>query len=232
MTDRGTTISAPTFNQHWIAMKKRVIVADDHPIIRAGVRMVLKDALDITLVAEADSPEALLAVLSETPADLLITDFSMPSAEEADGLGLVQRIRRLYPDLPIIVLTMMGNVGVLGAILATGVRGLIDKSAGMNEISIAVQAVGQGRDYVSTTFRQSLLQSQFDSEVGASARLSPREGEVLRLFASGLTVSAIAERLSRSVKTVSRQKSDAMAKLGLKSDLEIYVFAREHNLIS
>jgi two-component system capsular synthesis response regulator RcsB len=156
----------------------------------------------------------------------------MPSAEEADGLGLVQRIRRLYPDLPIIVLTMMGNVGVLGAILATGVRGLIDKSAGMNEISIAVQAVGQGRDYVSTTFRQSLLQSQFDSEVGASARLSPREGEVLRLFASGLTVSAIAERLSRSVKTVSRQKSDAMAKLGLKSDLEIYVFAREHNLIS
>lgn len=194
--------------------------------------MVLKDALDVTLVAEADSPEALLAVLSETPADLLITDFSMPSADEADGLGLVQRIRRLYPDLPIIVLTMMSNVGVLGAILATGVRGLIDKSAGMNEISVAIQAVGQGRDYVSTTFRQSLLQSQFDSEVGVSARLSPREGEVLRLFASGLTVSAIAERLSRSVKTVSRQKSDAMAKLGLKSDLEIYVFAREHNLIS
>lgn len=213
-------------------MKKRVIVADDHPIIRAGVRMVLKDALDVNVIAEADSPEALLAVLSETPADLLITDFSMPSAEEADGLGLVQRIRRLYPDLPIIVLTMMSNVGVLGAILATGVRGLIDKSAGMNEISIAVQAVGQGRDYVSTTFRQSLLQSQFNSEAGASARLSPREGEVLRLFASGLTVSAIAERLSRSVKTVSRQKSDAMAKLGLKSDLEIYVFAREHNLIS
>jgi two-component system capsular synthesis response regulator RcsB len=213
-------------------MKKRVIVADDHPIIRAGVQMVLKDALDVTLVAEADSPEALLAVLSETPADLLITDFSMPSADEADGLGLVQRIRRLYPDLPIIVLTMMSNVGVLGAILATGVRGLIDKSAGMNEISVAIQAVGQGRDYVSTTFRQSLLQSQFDSEVGVSARLSPREGEVLRLFASGLTVSAIAERLSRSVKTVSRQKSDAMAKLGLKSDLEIYVFAREHNLIS
>ena len=175
--------------------------------------MLLKDALDISLVAEADSPEALLAVLSETPADLLITDFSMPSEDEADGLGLVQRIRRLYPDLPIIVLTMMSNVGVLGAILVSGVRGLIDKSSGMNEISVAIQAVGQGRDYVSATFRQSLLQSQFDSETSVSARLSPREGEVLRLFASGLTVSAIAKRLSRSVKTVSRQKSDAMAKL-------------------
>ena len=213
-------------------MKKRVIVADDHPIIRAGVRMVLKDALDITLVAEADSPQALLAVLAETPADLLITDFSMPGGDEADGLALVQRIRRLYPALPVIVLTMMSNAGVLGTILATGVRGLIDKSAGMNEISVAIQAVGQGRDYVSATFRQNLLQSQFDSETSVSARLSPREGEVIRLFASGLTVSAIAERLSRSVKTVSRQKSDAMAKLVLKSDLEIYVFAREHNLIS
>ena len=213
-------------------MNKRVIVADDHPIIRAGVRMVLKDALDISVVAEADSPQALIAVLAETPADLLITDFSMPGGEEADGLALVQRIRRLYPDMPVIVLTMMSNVGVLGAILASGVRGLIDKSAGMNEIAIAIQAVGQGRDYISTTFKHDLQQSQFDTEVGASARLSPREGEVLRLFASGLTVSAIAERLSRSIKTVSRQKSDAMAKLGLKSDLEIYVFAREHNLIS
>jgi two-component system capsular synthesis response regulator RcsB len=213
-------------------MKKRVIIADDHPIIRAGVRMVLEDATDITIVAEADSPDALLSALRETPADLLITDFSMPGGQEADGLGLLQRIRRLQPELPIIVLTMIGNSGVLGSILATGVRGLIDKSAGMAEISLAVRAVVQGRDYVSATFRQSLLQSQFDAEAGVSARLSPREIEVLRLFASGLTVSAIAERLSRSVKTVSRQKTDAMAKLGLKTDLDIYVFAREHNFIS
>jgi len=212
-------------------MNKRVIIADDHPIIRAGVRMVLESAMNISIVGEADSPEALLSTLRETPADLLITDFSMPS-QEADGLGLLQRIRRLYPDLPVIVLTMVGNVGVIGAILGTGVRGLIDKSAGMAEISLAIQAVSQGRDYVSTTFKQSLLQSQFNSEVGAAARLSPREVEVLRLFASGMTVSAIADRLSRSVKTVSRQKTDAMNKLGLKSDLEIYAFARENNLIS
>jgi len=111
------------------------------------------------------------------------------------------------------------------------VRGLIDKSAGMAEISLAIQAVRQGRDYVSSTFRQGLLLSQFDAKSGQTARLSPRESEVLRLFASGLTVSGIAERLSRSVKTVSRQKSDAMTKLGLKSDLEIYAFARENHLI-
>ena len=97
-------------------MKKRVIVADDHPIIRAGVRMLLEDSTDTEIVAEADSPEALLSTLRATPADLLITDFSMPSDQEVDGLALIRRIRRDFPDLPIIVLTMMSSAS------GTGVR--------------------------------------------------------------------------------------------------------------
>lgn len=213
-------------------MTMRVIIADDHPIILAGVRMLLENSSEIEVVAEADSPDTLLAALRQTPCDLLITDFSMPGGEAADGLGLLQRIRRDHPDLPIVVLTMIGNVGVHGAILEAGVRGLIDKASGMAEISLAIQAVAQGRNYISTTFRQGLLQSEFDSAAGESARLSPRELEVIRLFASGLTVTGIAERLARSVKTVSRQKSDAMVKLGLKNDLEIYVYARENGMNS
>jgi two-component system capsular synthesis response regulator RcsB len=212
--------------------KTRVVVADDHPIIVAGVRMLLEDRSEIEVVADADSPDKLLAVLAETPCELLITDFSMPGGVTADGLGLLQRIRRLHPDLQIVVLTMVANAAVHGLILESGVRGLIDKSSGMGEILLAVQAVSQGRDYVSASFSQGLLQSSFDTDAGESARLSPREVEVIRLFASGLTVTAIAERLVRSVKTVSRQKADAMVKLGLKSDLEIYVYAREHGLIS
>ena len=213
-------------------MTMRLIIADDHPIILAGVRMLLENKSEIEVVAEADSPDKLLAALRHTPCDLLITDFSMPGGEAADGLGLLQRIRRDHPDLPIIVLTMIGNVGVHGTILEAGVRGLIDKASGMAEISLAIQAVSQGRTYVSTTFRQGLLQSEFDSDAGESARLSPRELEVIRLFASGLTVTGIADRLARSVKTVSRQKSDAMIKLGLKNDLDIYVYAREHGMNS
>lgn len=213
-------------------MTMRLIIADDHPIILAGVRMLLENKSEIEVVAEADSPDKLLAALRHTPCDLLITDFSMPGGEAADGLGLLQRIRRDHPDLPIIVLTMIGNVGVHGTILEAGVRGLIDKASGMAEISLAIQAVSQGRTYVSTTFRQGLLQSEFDSDAGESARLSPRELEVIRLFSSGLTVTGIADRLARSVKTVSRQKSDAMIKLGLKNDLDIYVYAREHGMNS
>lgn len=213
-------------------MPLRVIIADDHPLIRAGVRTLLESDSGLSVVAEADSADKLLALLKDTPADLLITDFSMPGGQAADGLGLIQRLRRDYPSLPIIVLTMLANAGVHGTILESGVRGLIDKSAGMAEISLAIQAVVQGRDYTSTTFREGLRQSQFDRTTGESARLSPRELEVLRLFASGLTVSEIAERLSRSIKTVSRQKNDAMLKLGLKNDLDIFVYANEHRLSS
>jgi two-component system capsular synthesis response regulator RcsB len=208
-------------------MSKRIIIADDHPIIRAGLRMLLENMEDVVVAAEADSADTLLAVLRETPADLLIADFSMPLSHEADGLLMLQRIRRLYPGLPILVLTMVNNVGVISAIAHAGVRGLIDKSAGMTEITQAIQMVRQGREYVSATFKPHLV----NSGSSATARLSPREMEVLRLFASGMTVSAIAERLSRSVKTVSRQKTDAMTKLGLKNDIEIYMFARENDLV-
>ncbi|MGO4396162.1 response regulator [Variovorax sp. M-6] len=213
-------------------MTLRVILADDHPLIRAGVRTLLEDDPGLAVVGEAESADNLLALLRETPADLLITDFSMPGGQAADGLGLIQRLRRDHPELPIIVLTMITNVGVHGTIIEAGVRGLIDKGAGMAEISLAIQAVAQGRDYVSATFREGLRQSEFDKSSGEAAQLSPRELEVLRLFASGLTVSAIADRLSRSVKTVSRQKNDAMVKLGLKSDLDIFLYAREHGLTS
>lgn len=211
-------------------MTTRVIIADDHPIIVAGVRMLLAAKPDIEVVAEADSPDRLLSALRATPCDLLITDFSMPGGEAADGLALLQRIRRDFPALPIIVLTMVANVGVHGTIVQAGVRGLVDKGSGMAEISLAIQAVSQGRDYISASFKQGLLQSGFDAEAGAPARLSPRELEVIRLFSSGLTVTDIAERLTRSVKTVSRQKADAMVKLGLRNDFDIFVYAREHGL--
>lgn len=209
------------------SMSTRVIIADDHPMIRVGVRLLL-ERNGATVVAEASSSDTLLSALGETRCDLLITDFSMPDGEAADGLALLERIRRGHTDLPVIVLTMIRNLGVLNNILDTGIRGLVDKAAGLNELNLAVQAVIHGRKYISTTFRQALD----EATAGAPARLSAREAEVLRLFASGLTVSGIAERVSRSVKTISRQKVNAMTKLGLKSDLDIYTYAREHGLIS
>jgi len=210
-------------------MTMRVIIADDHPTVRAGVRLLL-EGLQLHVAAEADSPDSLFLALDQAACDLLITDFSMPGGQEADGLALLQRIRSERPALPIVVLTMLGNVGVHGSILDSGVQGLVDKGAGTAEISFAIRAVEQGRSFVSASFKERLMQRRFSAGSGAAARLSPREIEVIRLFASGMTVSAIAQRLARSIKTVSGQKIDAMGKLGLQSDLDIYVYAREHGL--
>jgi two-component system capsular synthesis response regulator RcsB len=210
----------------------RIILADDHPIVLNGVRMLLESGMDVSVVASVQSPTELVNALESTPCDLLITDFKMPGGQVADGLHMLGLISRRKPDLPVIVLTMVNNAGVLGSILTTGVRGLLSKSDALTELTLAVQAVSHDRDYMSTGIRNMLDGSRSGGASAGLVALSKREVEVLRLFAGGLTVSEIASQLNRSVKTISRQKMDAMAKLGLKSDLDIYAYARENGLSS
>lgn len=215
----------------------RIALSDDHPVVRAGVRALLESAAapgeTWTVAAEACGADELLELLAAQsptqPLDLLITDFSMPGSRVGDGLTLLGQIRRRRPKLPVIVLTMIGNAPVLRSIADTGVAGLLDKAAAAAELGEAVRAVMQGERYFGQALRELL-------EPGAAptrgAGLSPREAEVLRLFASGLGVSQIAAHLHRSKQTISRQKTDAMGKLGLKSDREIYDYARAEGLLS
>ncbi len=210
-------------------MTLRIILADDHPIVRSGVRALL-ERNSLHVVAEAGSTDELFTALANHECDVLLTDFSMPGGQLADGLAMLERLREQWPQLPIIVLTMMNNPGVLSSILATGVRGLLNKSDALSELPLAIQAISHGRDYVSASGGHQL--DQMEGHETSRLALSPREAEVLRLFVSGLTVSQIAEQLDRSIKTVSRQKMDGMSKLGLKTDLEVYAYAREHGLLA
>ena len=209
----------------------RIVLADDHPVVRSGVRMLVEHNAGATVVAEAGTPEELFAVLARQPADIVLTDFSMPGGNAADGLSMLGRLQRRWPELPVVVLTMAGNANVLQSILDAGVRGLLNKSDALAELTLAINAVVHRRSYVGAGIRR-LLEAAGTDATGARGALSRRETEVLRLFSSGLTVSEIARRLERSVKTVSRQKMDAMAKLGLRSDLEVYAYARENGLLS
>lgn len=208
----------------------RIVLADDHPIVSSGVRALLEQHPGLRVVAEATSPDELLRVLDRTDCELVVTDFNMPGEQAADGLSLLQLIGRRWPERPIVVLTQMANPGVLGNISRlANVRGVISKSDAMKELPTAVNAAVAGRGYLSTTVRKQIESAQGDSADSASA-LSKREAEVMRLFALGHTVSEIARQLNRSVKTVSSQKVEAMRKLGVKSDLEFYAYAREHGL--
>ncbi|WP_109125906.1 response regulator transcription factor [Dyella sp. C11] len=213
-------------------MTLRIILADDHPIFRSGVRALLESSTASKVIADVGSPVDLLNAIDKHPADLLITDFSMPGGQVADGLQMLGLIRRRQPKLSFIVLTMVNNGGVLKAIQKAGARGLVSKTDALSELTLAVQAVSHGRTFLSSGISRVLDDGGAGSDGDNHPALSKREAEVLRLYASGFTVTEIAGQLNRSVKTVRRQKMDAMNKLGLKNDLDVYAYAREHGILA
>lgn len=213
-------------------MALRIVIADDHAIVSSGVRSVLERDLGNRIVAEATSPDQLLDVLGETACDLLVTDFNMPDGATTDGLGLLQLLARRWPELPVVVLTQLNNSGVYLSILQVPtVFGLVHKSDAIRELSHAVAGGAERRRFTSSFVKHQLALADTTPQA-APVHLSKREAEVLRLFAAGKSVSDIAVLLNRSVKTISRQKIDAMRKLGVTSDLEFYDYAREHGLAS
>jgi two-component system capsular synthesis response regulator RcsB len=215
----------------------RIVIADDHPVVALGIRALLKDRSDMQVVGEASSGRELLAMLASGPCDLLITDFSMPYEEGAgDGLPLLRRVRREHPTLPIIVLTMLHNPALTRGMLAAGVNGLVGKVAMMRELLLAISAVLHGRTYICEAMREHVLDRDPPRSPGEPEStidptvLSQREAEVVRLYAQGLTITQIAEHLHRSVKTVSQQKNDAMRKLGITSNTQLFEYARVYGL--
>ncbi len=211
-------------------MPLQIFVADDHPIVRASVRMEILRMADAQVVGEASNADELLAFLRNDTCDLLVTDFNMPGQTEEDGLAMLDLIRQLKPKLPIVVLTMLTNPALLRAIHDRGVTALVIKSDGMGELSNALRSVAAGDRYVSANARQLFQMSPRRDAAAPGVPLTAREAEVLRLFASGRTVSEIAAQRGRSVKTISHQKISAMNKLGLRNDPELYTYAHEHGL--
>ncbi|GAA0915215.1 response regulator transcription factor [Luteibacter anthropi] len=210
-------------------MVLRTIIADDHPVVLMGARAALEANGDIEVVGEASDGDQLLALLAMNPCDVVISDFSMPGGRHGDGLLLIDHIRRRHPRLPIVMLTMVNNAAVLQAMRLRGALGLCDKRAPLREVAVAARHAFFGRPYYSDSIRRQFDESILPAE-GLHGRLSLRELEVVRLYAGGLSITAIGERLNRSIKTVSRQKRDAMRKLGLDHDGQIAEYAREHGI--
>jgi two-component system capsular synthesis response regulator RcsB len=206
-----------------------VILADDHALIRYGMKMALESSGLARVTGEAGGPAELFRLLAQADCDVVVTDFAMPDEENRDGLSLIDRLARLHPDIPVIVITALRNAGLLKTLLDLGVKGLVAKGGGVNELMLAFQAVSKGRDYVCAPLRQLLLEASVAPKVHAA--LTRAEIEVLRLFANdGLTSKQISERLNRSRKTISRHKCSALAKLGLSTDQELLDYCRQVDL--
>lgn len=213
-------------------MNLRIVVADDHPVLLAGMEHLLNEQPGFQVAGLVRDSTALVQLLSQSSVDVVITDFSMPEGRYGDGVALLRFLRRRFPQVRLVVLTAMESPMVLSSILGAGVACIVSKSDPLEHLLPAVEAVLADRGYLSPEVQRLTAAPAEDATGPSDASLSRRESEVLRMFAEGLTVIQIAERVGRSRKTVSTQKVAAKRKLGLTSDAEIFKYAIAQRMVS
>lgn len=205
--------------------KLKVIIADDHPIVLLGVRELVERDPRFSVVGEAVCSQGLIELLERQPVDMVISDYNMPAdSPYGDGLKLIDYLKRHYPAVRILVLTMISNPLILTRLQELGVDGVIQKSQLHGEIEKALNAVARNSTYrAPAPARQSVIacNTAIDQRV---ENLSPKEFEILRLFVAGQSVSEIARSQHRSTKTISAQKVSAMRKLEVNSDQELLAY--------
>jgi len=206
----------------------RVLVADDHAVVREGVKKIISSHGDMVVVAEACSGGELLESVKETPCDVVVMDLRMPGPP---GLEVLRQLREGQPQLPLLVLSIHPEEHYAVRTLAAGASGYVSKSAVPDKLVEAIRVVVKGDRYVSPLVAQELA-ARVDraAERPAYERLSNREFEVVRLMASGKSVGMIADELFLSVKTISTFRSRILAKLELHTTAEIIRYALDNDL--
>jgi two-component system, NarL family, captular synthesis response regulator RcsB len=204
----------------------RVALADDHPVIRLGIEATLDDISMVRRIGSAMDSTQLVALLDAQPCDVLITDYAMPGGQYGDGLELVGFLRERYPDLGIIIITSMDKAVLIRSLLACGVDAILSKGDDMSHLRNAIQALHGKRKYFSPRIAKMIKAMPSTN----SSRLSPREMEVIKLYVQGTSINGIAETLGRSKQTISTQKVNAMRKLGIETDADLFKYAMELGL--
>jgi two-component system invasion response regulator UvrY len=203
----------------------RVLIADDHVLIREGLRKVLAREADMQVVAEACNFSELMAAVESTAVDVVLMDINMPGAGAFESLRRI-RARRAGP--PVIVLSMMPEGQVALDLLIAGAAGYISKEAAATELVAAIRKVVSGYRYMSPSLASRFAQPKTPS---SRALLSPRELEVLCFIAGGLSVKEIAAQLGLSISTVHTHRASLLGKLQLRSDVELSLYAIRHRLV-
>lgn len=207
------------------ARRRSVLVVDDHPLVRRGLRQVLGSEPDLEVIAEASRADQALAILEERSPDLVIIDLSLDASH---GLDLVKQIKTRFPETRVLVLSMYDEELYAERCLRAGAAGYLQKDQPSERILEAVRVVLSGRVYVSSEMADRVLQRLVggrDSEGSAIAKLSNRELQVLEMLGQGLTTQQMAERLHLSVKTVHAYREKLKARLGLENAQQLLCYA-------
>lgn len=207
----------------------RVLVADDHPVFRAGMVTVLDDLPGVAVVAQAGNGEQAVALAGEHSPDVVLMDLRMPGV---GGLEATARIRVEHPEVAVVVLTMDSDDDSIFAALRAGARGYLLKEAEVDDIERAIVGAARGEAVFGSGIAGRVLAyfSGARPTVSAFPQLTPREHEVLELIAQGLDNASIARRLYLSDKTVRNRVSDVLGKLHARSRAEMVALARDAGL--
>lgn len=206
-----------------------ILIADDHAVVRAGLRQFLTDSGNIGDVAEAASGQQAMDLLRTKRFDLLILDINMPGR---NGLDILRNVRASFPDTRVLIVSGFPENQYAVNVLKAGASGYLSKESAPEELVKAVQVVLAGRRYVSSALAEQLVADlDIDSDQPIHAGLSEREFQILCKLAGGRAVSEIARELCLSVKTVSTYRSRVLEKMNLKSNADITRYALQNGLI-
>jgi two-component system response regulator NreC len=203
-----------------------ILLADDHKMVRDGLRMLIEAQPDMTVVGEADNGRVAVSLARQLQPDVVVMDVAMP---ELNGLKATEQLRVLYPSLKILTLTRHTEDGYLHQLLKAGANGYVLKQSASDELVRAIRAVAAGKSYLDQAVMEQIVGSVVARRpvrgYPAEKGLSHREEEVLRLSAWGYLNKEIADRLQISIKTAEAHRANAMTKLGLKSRIDIVRYA-------
>ena len=206
----------------------RVFIADDHAVVRKGLRRILEETADMAVAGEAGDGQELLEKIPGNPCDVVLLDISMPGR---DGLETLKVLKKEKPALPVLILSIYPEEQYAIRALKNGASGYLTKESAPDELVLAIRKVSQGRKYVSASLAERLAAELEDGgTASAHERISDREYQVLCMMGAGKTVSEIASELSLSVKTISTYRSRILEKMNLKNNSEIIRYVVENSL--
>jgi len=208
----------------------KIMIADDHDIVREGIKSIAAKYADIEVVAEAADGDEIISQIKQQPVDLLLLDISMPGP---GFLNIMQHIEKKYPEIMVLVLSMHSENNYATRALAAGAKGYIEKSRTNEELYLAISQIIKGKRYISPRLKERLFQ---DSDAGIERpihdTLSNRELQILLLIGEGNKLSDIASELCLSPKTVSTYRSRILDKMGLKHNNELIRYAIDNELVN
>ncbi len=207
----------------------KILIADDHPVVRKGLKDIIQATPDMTVSGEASKGQEVLENVRKIDFDVVVLDIAMPGRS---GLDILKELKSGKPELPVLILSIHPEEQYAVRVLKAGASGYLTKDSAPDELITAIRKVSRGKKYISDSLAEKLA---YDLEIGAEKplheTLSDREYEVMCRIASGKTVKEIAEELYLSVKTISTYRSRILEKMKMRSSAELTHYAIKHGLV-